>query len=77
MTTSSSGRIAAERPTAATSAQGCSRDRVQAAEEISWKALELAQHARSAGLTELCHLLESAALSAAAEAEAGRWPQEC
>jgi hypothetical protein len=49
-------------------------DRVKTAAEISWKALELAQHARTAGLTELCHLLESAALSAAAEAEAGRWP---
>jgi cytochrome oxidase assembly protein ShyY1 len=51
-------------------------DRVKTAEQISWQVLDLAQQARAAGLTELCHLLESAALSAAADAEAGRWPRD-
>ena len=63
-------------PTAQDPVQRDPHDRVKTAEEISWKALELAQHARAAGLTELCHLLESAALSAAADAQAGRWPLE-
>jgi hypothetical protein len=51
-------------------------DRGKTAEAISWQVLELAQQARAAGLTELCHLLESAALSAAADIETGRWPQD-
>jgi hypothetical protein len=52
------------------------RDRAKVAEEISWLVLDLAQLARSAGLTEICHTLESVALSAAAEAEATRWPRD-
>jgi hypothetical protein len=52
------------------------RGRAKVAEEIGWKLLDLAQLARSAGLAELCHALESVALSAAAEAEATRWPQD-
>jgi len=52
------------------------RARVKTAEDISWQALELAEQARAAGLTELCHLLESVALSAAAEAAASRWPED-
>jgi hypothetical protein len=62
--------------TTQTPVQEYPQDRVKTAEEISWKALELAQLARAAGLTELCHLLESAALSAAADAEARRWPMK-
>jgi hypothetical protein len=46
------------------------------AEEISWHALDLAQQARAAGFAELCHALESVALSAAAEADTARWPQD-
>jgi hypothetical protein len=49
---------------------------VKTAEDISWQALELAERARTAGLMELCHLLEGVALSAAAEASASRWPQD-
>jgi hypothetical protein len=49
---------------------------VKTAEDISWRALELAERARTAGLMELCHLLEGVALSAAAEASASRWPQD-
>jgi hypothetical protein len=52
------------------------RDRAKVAEEISWHVLDLAQLARSAGLAEICHALESVALSAAAEAEATRWPRD-
>jgi hypothetical protein len=52
------------------------RDRAKVAEEISWHALDLAQQARAAGFAEICHALESVALSAAAEADTARWPQD-
>lgn len=58
------------------SRQDPGRDRANVAEEISLQVLDLAQRARAAGLTELCQALESVALSAAAEAETTRWPQE-
>jgi hypothetical protein len=44
---------------------GAARDRAKIAEEISAQALDLAQHARAAGLTALSHALEAAALEAA------------
>jgi hypothetical protein len=48
----------------------------EVAEEIGLKALELADRARSAGLTVLCQLLESAALTAAADGLAAEWPAD-
>ena len=53
-----------------------SRDRVNAAEEISRQALHLAQEARAAGFAELCLALESVALNAASEAAAAQWPRD-
>jgi hypothetical protein len=48
----------------------------EVAEEIGVKALELADRARSAGLMVLCQLLESAALTAAADGLAAEWPAD-
>jgi hypothetical protein len=45
-------------------------------EDISLHALELARRARAAGFSVVAHLLEQAALEAASEATARRWPTE-
>jgi hypothetical protein len=45
-------------------------------EDISLNALELARRARAAGFATVGHMLEQAALEAASEATARRWPTE-
>jgi hypothetical protein len=51
-------------------------DRAKAAEHIGLTTLQLAQQARAAGLTVVCYLLETAALTAAADAVSSQWPKE-
>ena len=52
------------------------RNHVKVAEDIGMAALRLAKRARAAGLTAAGHLLETAALEAAAEAAARQWRAE-
>jgi hypothetical protein len=55
-------------------AVGAPQDRLKIAEDIGAKTLHMASLARAAGLTDLCQLLEAAALTAAADAVAMSWP---
>jgi hypothetical protein len=48
-------------------------DSAKIAEDIGMAALELAERARTAGLTTIGYLLESVALEAGAQAAAGHW----
>ena len=48
-------------------------DSAKIAEDIGMAALELAERARTAGLTTIGYLLESVALEAGAQAAAGQW----
>jgi hypothetical protein len=50
--------------------------RARTAEDISAKALEMAKLARAAGLGPLGQLLETVAMSAAADGVAATWPGE-
>jgi len=69
-------RRSEDAPAAARPTDSRRRAPAKTIEDISLNALELARRARAAGFATVGHMLEQAALEAASEATARRWPTE-
>jgi hypothetical protein len=73
MSRSESSLLAVVEAADAAAGNAAPADSAKIAEDIGMAALELAERARTAGLTTIGYLLESVALEAGAQAAAGQW----